>query len=232
MAGSHEASTTSSSSTISDASTHSSHDPHTVPGMSTELEKAETAQQAPPARHHSIDRVQSQAQSVLSTVRSRKPVPPFNHPLGHTKTAPDVIVDFDGPDDPYNPINWPTRKKVVTTLLYGFTTMGATWASSIYSPAVDQISEEFNVGTTVSTLGIALLLFGFGVGPLLFAPLSEVYGRKSAVLAPYFVAAIFSFGTAAAKDLQTIMLTRFFCGVFGSAPITNTGWILTCCYYL
>ncbi|KAK8159651.1 putative MFS multidrug transporter [Phyllosticta citrichinensis] len=227
MAGSHDASTTSSSSTISDASTRSSHGPHAVPGMSTELEKAETAQPAPPARnHHSIDRIQSQAQSVLSTVRSRRTVPPFNHPLGHTKTAPDVVVDFDGPDDPYNPINWPTRKKVVTTLLYGFTTMGATWASSIYSPAVDQISEEFNVGTTVSTLGIALLLFGFGLGPLVFAPLSEVYGRKSAVLAPYFIAAIFSFATAAAKDLQTIMLTRFFCGVFGSAPITNTGGVL------
>ncbi|KAK7518218.1 uncharacterized protein IWZ02DRAFT_434582 [Phyllosticta citriasiana] len=117
MAGSHDASTTSSSNTISDASTHSSHDPHTVPGMSTELEKAETAQQAPPARHRSIDRVQSQAQSVLSTVRSRKPVPPFNHPLGHTKTAPDVIVDFDGPDDPYNPINWPTRRGVS---IFGF----------------------------------------------------------------------------------------------------------------
>lgn len=221
----HDASTTSSAaSTISDSSTHSSHTPPSVPGLTAELEKAETAQQPPPpGRNYSIDRVQSQAQSVLSTVRSRRPVPPFSHPLAHTKTAPDVVVDFDGPDDPYMPLNWPTRKKIMTTLLYGLTTMGATWASSVYSPAVDQISKEFNVGTTVATLGTSLLLFGFGVGPLVFAPLSEVYGRKSAVLAPYFIAAIFSFATATAKDFQTIMLTRFFCGVFGSAPITNTG---------
>ncbi|KAK8207206.1 MFS multidrug transporter [Phyllosticta capitalensis] len=224
----HDASTTSSAaSTISDSSTHSSHTPPSVPGLTAELEKAETAQQPPPpGRNYSIDRVQSQAQSVLSTVRSRRPVPPFSHPLAHTKTAPDVVVDFDGPDDPYMPLNWPTRKKIMTTLLYGLTTMGATWASSVYSPAVDQISKEFNVGTTVATLGTSLLLFGFGVGPLVFAPLSEVYGRKSAVLAPYFIAAIFSFATATAKDFQTIMLTRFFCGVFGSAPITNTGGVL------
>lgn len=74
---------------------------------------------------------------------------------------------------------------------------------------------------------MTLLLFGFGLGPLIWAPLSEVYGRKPAVLAPYFIAAIFSFGTAAAKDIQTIMLTRFFAGLFSSAPITNTGGVLS-----
>ena len=46
------------------------------------------------------------------------------------------------------------------------------------------------------------------------------------MLAPYFIAAIFSFGTATAKDLQTIMITRFFAGFFGSAPVTNTGGVL------
>ena len=47
----------------------------------------------------------------------------FSHPLAHAKTAPDVIVDFEGPDDPYHPLNWPLRKKVVTTTLYGLCTM-------------------------------------------------------------------------------------------------------------
>ena len=46
------------------------------------------------------------------------------------------------------------------------------------------------------------------------------------MLAPYFVAACFSFGTATAKDLQTILITRFFAGIFGSAPVTNTGGVL------
>ncbi|KAH7371780.1 major facilitator superfamily domain-containing protein [Cadophora sp. MPI-SDFR-AT-0126] len=150
----------------------------------------------------------------------------FTHPLSHVKTSPDSIVDFDGPDDPYRPINWPFRKKLITTLLYGLTTMGSTWASSVYSPAVNQISEEYGVTEEVGTLGVSFLLMGFGLGPLLWAPLSEVYGRKPAVLAPYFVAACFSFGTATAKDIQTILLTRFFAGLFGSAPVTNTGGVL------
>lgn len=66
------------------------------------------------------------AQSVLSTIRSREPGQNarFTHPLTHTKTTEDVIVDFDGPDDPYRPMNWGFTKKAVTTVLYGLTTMG------------------------------------------------------------------------------------------------------------
>ncbi|KAI9728075.1 MAG: hypothetical protein M1834_007791 [Cirrosporium novae-zelandiae] len=173
-----------------------------------------------------IQRIQTGGESVISRLRSRPKSTYFSHPLTHQKTLDDVIVDFDGPDDPYRPVNWPSKKKITTTLLYGFTTMWATWASSVYAPAVNQISHEFQVGTEVSLLGLSLLLFGFGVGPLLWAPLSEVYGRKPAVLAPYFIAAVFSFGSATAKDIQTLMLTRFFSGFFGAAPITNTGGVL------
>ncbi|PLB43885.1 putative MSF drug transporter [Aspergillus steynii IBT 23096] len=172
---------------------------------------------------------ENRAHSVISRIRSREPGQDarFTHPLSHTKTTDDVIVDFDGPDDPYRPMNWRFEKKCMTTLLYGLTTMGATWASSIYSTGTKQVDSEFGVGEEVGTLGTSLLLFGFGLGPLVWAPLSEVYGRKPAVLLPYFIAAIFSFGTATAKDLQTIMLTRFFAGFFGSAPITNTGGVLS-----
>lgn len=55
----------------------------------------------------------------------------------------------------------------------------------------------------------------------------EVYGRKPAVLIPYFLAAMFSFGTATAKDIQTVIITQFFAGLFGSAPVTNTGGVLS-----
>jgi len=163
------------------------------------------------------------AEYALATIRSRRPIALFSHPLSLTKTGSDVIVTFDGPDDPYKPLNWSFKKKVITTTLYGFTTMGATWASAVYSPGIIQISHDFHVGTEVSTLGLSFLLFGFGIGPMLWAPLSEVYGRKIAVLLPYFVAAIFAFGTATAKDIQTVLITRFFAGFFGSAPVTNTG---------
>jgi len=92
------------------------------------------------------------------------------------------LVDFKGPTDPYRPMNWPFRKKIITTLLYGLTTCWITFASSIYSSGLRQISDEFHVGNEVAALGVSFVLFGFGLGVLVWAPLSELYGRKWAVL--------------------------------------------------
>ena len=167
----------------------------------------------------------SRRDTVLSRIRSRR-VPAFTHPLAHIPTSADELVDFEGVDDPYHPLNWVAHKKVLTTALYGLVTMSATWASSSYSAGTVQVAHEFGVGTQVATLGTTLFLFGFGLGPLLWAPLSEVFGRRVAVMVPMFVAICFSFGSATAKDFQTLMLTRFFGAFFASAPVTNTGGVL------
>jgi MFS family permease len=62
---------------------------------------------------------------------------------------------------------------------------------------------------------------------MLFAPLSEVYGRKISILPAFFVSACFAFATATAMDPQTIFISRFFCGFFGSAPIAVTAGSLS-----
>lgn len=172
-----------------------------------------------------LSRTISRRETLLSRIRSR-PVPRFTHPLIHQQTTVKELVEFEGPDDPYRPVNWPTKKKVLTTLLYGLVTMSASWASSSYSAGTQEVAKEFHVGTEVATLGTTLFLFGFGIGPLLWAPLSEVFGRRLAVMCPMFVAICFSFGSATAKDFQTLMLTRFFGAFFASAPVTNTGGVL------
>ncbi|KAK4120651.1 MFS general substrate transporter [Parathielavia appendiculata] len=166
--------------------------------------------------------------ALISRIRSRPTThpPQFTHPLSHIPTTASYLVDFDGPEDAYKPLNWPTRKKVMTTMLYGLVTMTATWASSCYSAGTALIAAEFGVGEQVAVLGTSLFLVGFGIGPLLWAPLSEVYGRRLAVFGPMFVAMCFSFGSATAKDFQTLMLTRFWGAFFASAPVTNTGGVL------
>ncbi|PHH81293.1 hypothetical protein CDD82_1092 [Ophiocordyceps australis] len=173
----------------------------------------------------SCSRQVSRRETAMSRIRSR-PVPQFTHPLAHTPTTREHIVDFQDANDLYHPLNWPTSKKVSTTLLYGLVTMTATWASSSYSPGIRQVAHEFHVGSQTATLGTTLYLFGFGLGPLLWAPLSEVFGRRVAVMAPMFVAVCFSFGSAVAKDFQTLMLTRFWGAFFAAAPVTNTGGVL------
>lgn len=78
----------------------------------------------------------------------------------------------------------------------------------------------------VSLLGLTLYLFGNAFGPLLWGPMSEAFGRKPSILVPSFALMVFSFATAASKDIQSIMITRFFAGVFGSAPLCTGGGVM------
>ena len=83
---------------------------------------------------------------------------PVNLPKsGRVKTS---IVEFEGPNDPADPLNWTLKRKVITTFLYGMTTLGGTWASSIYTTATSAIAEEFEVSSEVSTIGLTIFLFG------------------------------------------------------------------------
>ncbi|KAI1470869.1 polyamine transporter 1 [Daldinia caldariorum] len=179
-----------------------------------------------PSQTHVSGRDGSHGLSVASRIWHRPELLPFHHQRAKDKTGEESLVDFDGPDDPYRPVNWPRRKKLLTTLLYALVTMSATWASASYSPGTRQVAEQFGVGRQTATLGTTLFLLGFGIGPLLWAPLSEVYGRRPAVLTPMFVSICFVFGSATAKDFHTLILTRFWAAIFASAPVANTGGVL------
>jgi MFS family permease len=62
---------------------------------------------------------------------------------------------------------------------------------------------------------------GFSCGPILWAPISEIWGRRISMLPPMFCLGLLSIGTATSKNAQSIFITRFFGGVFGSAPVAN-----------
>jgi MFS family permease len=66
-------------------------------------------------------------------------------------------------------------------------------------------------------------VIGFAFGPQVFGPLSELYGRKFPLVLGIFLSAIFNIPTATAPNLATIMISRFFAGVFGAAPYAIAG---------
>jgi MFS transporter, DHA1 family, multidrug resistance protein len=60
----------------------------------------------------SLNRTVTRRETVLSRIRSRPPVGNFTHPLAHKQTTVEELVEFDGPDDHYMPVNWKMKKKV------------------------------------------------------------------------------------------------------------------------
>lgn len=75
--------------------------------------------------------------------------------------TPDVdpnLVTWDGPNDPRNPHNWRTGRKVFITGIWVVGNMVTTIASSVFSSGSSAIAAEFNVSSTVTTLGVSLFL--------------------------------------------------------------------------
>lgn len=50
--------------------------------------------------------------------------------------------------------------------------------------------------------------------------MSELYGRKYPLLISAFGFSVFSVAVAAGKDIQTVLICRFFAGIFGSCPLS------------
>ena len=95
----------------------------------------------------------------------------------------------------------------------------AAFTSSIFSAATFAVAATFGVSAEVGLLGLSLYVLGFATGPLFWAPLSELQGRRLPLVISMFGFTLFSAATATAKDLQTVLITRFFGGVFASCPL-------------
>ncbi|KAK4233989.1 major facilitator superfamily domain-containing protein [Achaetomium macrosporum] len=152
----------------------------------------------------------------------KKPLPAFGAGKPYPPLLPnqeDYVVEFDGPDDPLHAQNWPLRKKLLTAAMLGFTTMTAAFGSSIFSSATVAVGVEFGVSSEVSLLGVSLYVLGFATGPTFWAPLSELKGRRLPLVVAMFGFSIFNISNAVAKDLQTVLITRFFAGFFGACPL-------------
>lgn len=96
-------------------------------------------------------------------------------------------VDFDGPDDPNHPHNWPLSEKLTICAGLAVTTLTVAWGSSIFSSAIVYITKIYHVANVVGTLGISLYVLGFASGPVIWSPLSELYGRKMPILLSSFL---------------------------------------------
>lgn len=77
-------------------------------------------------------------------------------PLPARTEYPDDIVTFEGPRDPDAPRNFSTARKSALVALFGLTTAGSQFCSSILSSGSQQIQREFGVGSEVVILVTSL----------------------------------------------------------------------------
>ncbi|EPS36162.1 hypothetical protein H072_10244 [Dactylellina haptotyla CBS 200.50] len=148
-----------------------------------------------------------------------------SRPIAPTRTREGyILVDWYTTDDPENPQNWGSGKKAIVVLQIYLYTLAVYMGSAIYTPSVPYVIEVFGVSSTVALLGLSLYVLGYGVGPLLWSPLSEipVVGRNPPYLFTFGIFVILSIPTALVDNIGGLLVLRFLQGFFGS-PCLATG---------
>ncbi|KAJ9663332.1 hypothetical protein H2198_000849 [Neophaeococcomyces mojaviensis] len=150
----------------------------------------------------------------------------LNYDYEGSGTTEDPYVVTWIPDDAGNPMNWNRTLKWVIAITAAVECFATAFSSSAFSGTIRELVAEFHASTTLLTAGISLFVLGFALGPLLWAPLSEIYGRQYIYFITFGFFTIFCAGTTARNGVATLLVLRFFAGSFGSSPFTNAGGVI------
>lgn len=125
-------------------------------------------------------------------------------------------------NDSWNPRSMSIPRKWLIVALSSSGSFCVTCASSIYTSTYMQMDVEFHCSKLVATLGLSTFVLGIALGPM-WSPLSEFYGRRPVYLFAFAAFTVFIIPCAVARNIETVIVTRFFQGLSGSAFLSVSG---------
>ena len=110
--------------------------------------------------------------------------------------------------------------------------MNSTMNSSLAAGATAPISTYFNnTNDAQLILPTSIYLVGYVIGPCIWSPISEQYGRKWTMITAFVVFTIFSICSAVSPNFTALVIFRLLVGVGGSAAISVVGGICADVYH-
>lgn len=94
----------------------------------------------------------------------------------------------------------------------------------MFAPGVPEVLDEFNSDNAqLGSFVVSVYVLGYAFGPLIIAPLSELYGRLVIYHSCNLLFVVFTIACAVSSSLDVLIAFRFLAGTFGSAPLTIGG---------
>ncbi|KAK9314307.1 major facilitator superfamily domain-containing protein [Lipomyces starkeyi] len=130
------------------------------------------------------------------------------------------LVTWEGPEDPANPMNFKFSKKIWILSTVSALTFIVPLASSMFAPGVPGLMRDFNnPSSTLASFVVSIYILGFAIGPLVVAPLSEMYGRSIVYKVSTFMFTVFTIGAGECNNLVSMFVLRLLSGLIGSTSI-------------
>ncbi|KAK5713723.1 hypothetical protein LTR17_017566 [Elasticomyces elasticus] len=134
-----------------------------------------------------------------------------------------ILVDWYTTTDVENPQNWSTGKKALVSSQICIYTLAVYMGSSIYAPSAAGVMEEFHVSAEMASFGLSLYVLAYGIGPLLWSPLSEIpsIGRNPPYMVTMGVFVILLVPSALVENFAGLLVLRFLQGFFGVVAMSR-----------
>ncbi|KAK4163990.1 major facilitator superfamily domain-containing protein [Cladorrhinum sp. PSN259] len=154
---------------------------------------------------------------------SNAALPPINIDDDKTET---VIVEFDPAGDAENPLDWPRPFKWTVVGLLTMTAFTVTMACMSVVPLANDIVRDLSPPDSAPSKSASVLLvtiweLGEAAGPLLIAPLSEMYGRYPVMNGCnilFIAATVFA---ATSNSVSQFVLARMLTGLVVAVNVLN-----------
>ena len=151
----------------------------------------------------------------------------YPNPDQYFQVDPDtgeIIVDWYGDDDPENPYNWSFGYKAYVSILLFIMTMSVYMGSSIVSPGIPDLAQQFGVSETVAILAMSLFVWAYGIGPCFLSPITEIswIGRNGPYIIGLGLYTIIQIPNGLVNNLPGYLILRFISGFLGG-PVLATG---------
>ena len=182
------------------------------PTQSSEKSSIERSEKLDPNIEHGIP--------VIDTTQDADEKVPVTETISHDPN----VVDWESTEDPERPINWTRKQKWFNMGVIATITFLTPLASSMVAPGVPLILREFNESSeTIGSFVVSIYVLGYAIGPLVIAPLSEVYGRIPVYHINNVLFTIWTLACALAPGIGSLLAFRLLAGIAGSCPITIGG---------
>ncbi|KAI0101659.1 major facilitator superfamily domain-containing protein [Nemania sp. FL0031] len=185
-----------------------------------------------PASNNALSRHVSESEVRDGFQNQRDPElgPELTEKVDTTAPNPDDpnLVTWTGPDDPQNPKNWTFSKKWAAVFTVSLFTLISPISSSLVAPALEKIGDELNITQDFErNLTLSIFVLAYAIGPLVWGPLSELYGRVIVLQLVNLIYLFFNLGCGLARTKGELIAFRFLAGLGGSAPLAIGGGVLS-----
>ncbi|KAF2430954.1 MFS general substrate transporter [Tothia fuscella] len=159
--------------------------------------------------------------SISSTLSTPSSSAENNRGIQLSRTKTTITFPHDDQDLPYN---WSKRKKVFVVVVSILTVMNSTVSSGLASNSAPYVGVQFGItNKSLLVLPTSIFLLGYTVGPQIFGPMSEQYGRKTVMLIAFAFYGIFTMAVALSPNFAALVIFRFLEGIAAACPIVVVG---------